>query len=258
MTDPRTLHILGRCGFNHTEALVVADLMARGESTAGTIATRCSLKRATVYSALAQLEGRGLLDRRRSSSVNRFSLVGYSRLLETLRFEINAKREAVQDATRALEDVMIEYPQTKSRHVGGYEISSYESRLKTEEFFLRTLKDGHYDSLYDIATFSKGRWRKLMLELLSHTAKTRPPMREIIVASSDPAWYVNQIRNPLHQVKVVASRGAINTDFTITRDAVILNSYDSGAEISLQIKHQGYRETMSRIFEALWTEADSF
>ena len=257
MSDARILNILSRCGLNSSESAIFADLLNRGESSAGAIAKRCAMNRTTVYSALQLLEERGFLKRRRSSSATRFALLDPAQLLRAVRNDWQRRHEMVQDATRALEDVLREYPHSDARHIGGYEIVSYESRRKTEEFFKKVLHGGHYDSLFDIESFTDTKWRRLMLNLLEHTAKTRPPIREIIIATSDPSWYVNKIRNPNHKVKLLKSLGPLLCEFAITNDAVILNSYESCVEISLQIKHIGYRSTMSRVFEVLWQSAEA-
>lgn len=258
MLDLRIINVLQSCGLNKTEAVLLADLIARGESTAGALSGRCALKRATVYSALAQLEEQGLVHRRRLASVTRFSALKHAELVEAVRRQWDLKRSVVHDATSALGDLLSEYPEGRSQRIGSYEIVSYESRKKTEEFFLRTLKEGHYHSIYDIGMFSTGRWRALMLELLVSTAKTKPPIRELIVATSDPSWYVSKVKNPNHQVKILNSRGPVASDFTVVPDGVILNSYEMGSEISLQIKHAGYRAMMLRIFEVLWGSAKDF
>jgi len=255
MTDAKLIHTLIRCGLNDTEAAVLASVVDRGEATAGSIALRTGIKRATVYSAIELLEKRGLLLRSRASSINRFSAVRHHRIIEELQSFWDKKRESIRDATCLLSDILNEYSETHAQHVGGYEITTFESHRKVEQFFTTTLKAGYYQSVFDISTFCDKPWKKLMLEILATTSITRPPIREIIIATTDTDWYTREIKNPNHKVKIVSGLGLMSSDFTVTRDSVILNTYDAGAEISIQIRHPGYLQTMSRIFEGLWRGA---
>jgi sugar-specific transcriptional regulator TrmB len=252
MSYSKLVNTLLRCGLNDTESIIVADLLNRGDSTAGAIAIRTGIKRATIYSALAQLEERGLLRRARERAVTRFALVQHKNIIQEIRALWAKRISSIDVATSNLEEILRGYSEMQSQHIAGYEITSFESRRKTEEFFLQTLSLGHYDSVFDISTFSDKRWRALMLELLKSTAIAKPPIREMIVASSDYSWYTSKIRNPNHAVKLVKSKGELDSDFTVTKDSVILNSYKEGVEVSIQIRHQGYHATMSRVFEALW------
>lgn len=246
-----------RCGLNETEATVFAMLVERGEATASALATRLHLKRATAYSALGLLEARQLVCRRKHAAVTRFRCVHHSQILRELSSDMERRVRAFSDARAALSEQLKSYPEYRTQHIGGYKIESFESRARVELFFRKTLAHGHYDSLYDITPLSTGPWRKLMLDVLQQHAITKPPVRELIISSSDPAWYLSKIRNPHHQVRVLTGTAPLSTDFTVTRECVILNSYESGAEISLQIHHPGYRSTMARVFDELWRTAKS-
>lgn len=252
MSDTRLESVLNRCGLTETESRIVQDMLVRGETTAGSLARRVNFKRATVYSALSQLETRGLIVRRKQGAVGRFALPPHRQLINLVRSIWERSRQEAELATNVLADILKEYPEGTVKRIGGYEIVSYESRKKTEEFFISILTRGNYDSLYDISEFSSGRWRKLMLHVLKVTAISKPPIRELILKTEDTSWYTRQIRNPNHQVKILPSRRRFTSDFTVTNDSVILNTYETGAEISLQIRHPGYVDMMRRIFNSLW------
>ena len=249
--------LFSTCGLSGTEQLVLLDLLEREGSTAGALAKRLQLKRATAYSALQNLEDWGLVIRNRGPSVTIYSTVPPTMVPQILCDAAKKQYEDVERASKLLESQMAEYRRKSKQKIKGYEINTADSRESAFSIVLDVLTGYDFCSIFDPHTAATGPSEANIIKFAEYSVINKPSIRDIVVDGPRAEWYLKLIYdrpkvNPNHKAKLLPAKYGIITDFIIANDSVYLTNYDPGAEMLIQIKHRDYYDSMMSVFNFVW------
>lgn len=247
-------NLLETCGFNSTEQKILLHLIARGESIASVIAKQIGLKRTTVYAALDELARLGVVGKNKRDSVTYFSVASPTIFTKMLEEHARQKFEGVKIATKLLEQEL--RTQKPELALGVFQISSFESLEAVYVQLEDALLGGDFCAIFNPQVALQGPFKDLVASFLWETAKTKPTIREIAVAGPEAKWYLKQIKNPNHYLRLLPSNSRIFSDMIFVRGSLIFNHYDPKQETSIKITEKNLYNSMMAIFERLWESAE--
>lgn len=247
-------NLLETCGFNSTEQKVLLHLIGHGESIASVIAKQIGIKRTTVYATLDELARLGVVGKNRRDKVSYFSVASSTIFTKVLEEQARQKFEETKTATKLLErELKTRKPELA---LGVFQIRSFESLEAVYVQLEDALLGGDFCAIFNPQVAFKGPFKDLVTSFLWETAKTKPTIREIAVAGSEAKWYLKQIKNPNHHVRLLPDNSRIFSDMIFVRGSLIFNHYDSKQETSIKITEKNLYHSMMTIFERLWESAE--
>ncbi len=248
------LEILKTCGLNTNEQRVLLYLVEKGPSPGGLIAKRIDAKRTTIYSAISSLESRGLVIREQGKRGASYQAIDTKLIPQVLVNKAQANFDNISRASKLLEEYFSQIEQTKIKeNFGTYKILSTESKEAVYSLLLDILTTSHFSAIFDIdAICVDPEAKNLIKKFLTSSSKTKYKIRDIAVKGKQLKWYLKNIDNDNHQVKVVPKKYSIPTDFILSEGTVFLTNYTPGQEMVIQIKHPDYYRSMMTVFELLW------
>ena len=252
MIDNRLLDLLDICGFSERERQVLSYLLGTSSSTASLIARRTGLKRPTVYSVLEALIDLGLVQRSKHENVATFSAASRELIPELIESRAKAHYTEVQSAAKDISNYLQELPHPITRDIAGFAISTLES---AESVYLQlhgSITSGDYSAVFNPQVVAVKEGKQIIAQFLRETARSKPHIREIIVAGQEANWYKRHIANKNHKVKELPKSAKILTDMILLNDSVILSHYGSQDESAVKITQPLFYETMLTMFEELW------
>lgn len=245
--------ILSKFELNVSEKEVLIFLITNGSSPASKIAKLLKIKRPSVYSALDSLIKLGLVFKDSKKSTTFFSCVSAQNIPKILESNAKKKYDELKLATESLSSVLKQLPTKQSMSFAGFQISTIESADAVYRHLKNILHCGNFCAYYDPQLMPKEKLDTVVTEFLINTAKTKPHIREIVTAGSKASdWYVKNIKNPNHKVKLVAPEHALMSDIIIADGEMLISNYELGGELSLRIKEPNLHRSMLSIFNMLW------
>ena len=246
-------NLLKECGFSEKEQIILTTMLSKSWRAASLIAKDAKLKRPTVYAILDDLIEYGVVLRKKKDGHALYSLVGRELLPKVIERKIQNRFEGGQSAVTALAECLSELMPAKQYEIGGYEVATFESLEVTMHHLEVLLSKGEYVGIFDPAVLSNSDAKQAVLRFLRKTQKSKPAIRELIVAGSMANWYQSQIKNPNHHVRLINPKTAIPTDMIIASGEVLLFHYTQENQGSIRIKHESYCQSMVSLFEMLWS-----
>ena len=249
----RFLEHLAQCGLNRTEQIIFECLLRQGGLPATRIAKHCALNRTTTYSALTQLESKGLVVEEKRSRVTIFRTQERRRIAKIIKERAQTEFEQVSRSADAIQQQLAEFPEYRHGTIGSYVISSTESLPGIISELEQALLSGDYCGIFDPQVVFTGKLFEVIPSLVEASLAKKPHIREIMVRGPKATWWRETVRaNSNHQLRVIDSPRALPTDMILHNGTVVLTDYRSEREMSLRVQHQGYYELMQRTFDELW------
>lgn len=245
-------NLLATCGFNPTEQKILLHLVEHRQSIASLIAKKVGLKRTTVYAALESLVNYGVVGKSKRGPVTYFSIASSTAFTKILEEHARQKFEELKAATKLLERELTAKP--AKLDLGAFQISSFESVEAVYVQLEDALLGGDFCSLFNPQVAVFGPFRNLVYKFLQQTAKTKPHLREILVAGPEADWYISKVKNPNHQIRLMSEEKQIVSDIILNKGSVILNHYDPKQESSIKITEKSLYTTMMTVFDELWKD----
>lgn len=243
-------NLLATCGFNTTEQKVLIYLIKNKQSIASLIAKKVGLKRTTVYAALDGLVHNGVIGKSIKSKVTYFMMSSPKVFTKILLEQARMKFEETATATKLLEEEL--RVEKIEMEYGVFQVSSFESVEAVYAQLEDAILGGDFCAIFNPQIAISGSFKSLVSEFLKKTAKTKPYIREILVAGPEADWYLTQVKNPNHQVRLIEKDKKIVSDVILNKGAVILNHYDHKQESSIKITEKNFYTTMMTVFDELW------
>ncbi len=245
-------NLLTTCGFNATEQRILLHLIEHKESIASLIAKKVGLKRTTVYAALDSLVQHGVVGKKKRGAVSYFSITSPTVFTKVVEEHARQQFEETKAATKLLEKELASKP--SQLDLGAFQISSFESVEAVYVQLEDALLGGDFCSLFNPQVAVFGPFEDLIHTFLRQTAKTKPHIREILVAGPQADWYISHVDNPNHKIRLMPKDKKIVSDIILNKGSVILNHYDPKQESSIKITEKNLYTTMMTIFDELWKD----
>jgi sugar-specific transcriptional regulator TrmB len=255
-TDNNLAEILETCGFSEKEQLVIAAMLSGSWRPAALIAKDAKLKRPTVYAILEMLIEYGVVIRKKRDNHALFSLISREMLPKIINQKIKNNFESAHSAVGLLADCLASLEPSREYEIGGYEVATFESFEVTMHHFEALLSKGEFCGIFNPEFLSQAEAKKVVIRFLKSTARSKPSIKELVVKGPAANWYKAQVKNPNHQVRMIAPTRAILTDMIFSKGEVLLFHYDKEDRGSIRIKHEQYYQSMMSLFEMLWERAE--
>ena len=244
---------LSDCGLNHSERKVLAFLIEKGSRGASLIAKGTDIKRPTVYAVLENLISIGVVTKNNTAGTAQYRSVNPEQipLIFTKRAEQdysklkNAAKQLKGDIERAklrgletsVDYSVLHYDNSEASFIQHFEISFA----------------GEFCAIFDPQFAINPHCKNAVARFLEVTGRKRSRLREIAVAGSRTDWYLGQIKNKNHIVKLVSPKTKLPTNMIIRSSGeVILTSYAEQGMSSIVINSRDYHTSMMSVFEMLW------
>ncbi|MDP3976350.1 MAG: helix-turn-helix domain-containing protein [bacterium] len=245
--------LLGSCGLNESERVVFESLVEHGFSLASVIARRTELKRPNVYACLENLLHYGLINKQKRSGVTYYGSLPLDMIAKVIENEARRKFNETQQAAQMLQAELNQRAKRQNKAFQNFEISSVESKAGLYEVLKSALMGGDFDAFFNPQVeFQSKEIQEATLEFLAETAKTKPHIRDIIVAGPMANWYMKKIKNPNHQVKTIPTDKKILSDMIMIEGAVYLMQFSPQREVGIRIVEPDFYESMKTVFEIMW------
>ena len=240
---------------SETEQRVLECLISRSRSTAGRLAQLTTLKRPTVYAALESLRLMGLVGRSTARGVTEFRPIDIALIPKVLIEKAEKRIESVRHEAQQLGDRLSAIAEAAPQAIAGYEILALESREAVQLNLEQALLKGNYSAIFNPQIVLVGEVKKLVAKFLKESTRLSPPIREICVDGPEVKWYLANIKNKNHQVRLIPAATKIRSDMIFIDGTVILSHYAQGGELAIRVTQRDYYDSMMALFELTWASA---
>jgi predicted transcriptional regulator len=238
-----------------TEYQILRHLIVSGHTSAGAIAKNLRLKRPTAYAALENLIRLGIVTRHAVQGAARFAATTPRDIARrTLENATRDFEQAKRDSRRLFEELSALHAQAPTE-LAGYEVRALEAADPVHLTLAEILSEGHYSGIFNPQIVCIGKVKKIVAKFLAEGVNSRVPIRELAVPGKVTEWYIQQIRNPNHQMRTLPANMSIESDIILSKGRVIFGHYKEGRELALQIRQPDLFASLTGIFEHLWSYA---
>jgi len=248
--------LLAACGLNRGEQTVLTFLFERGSRTAAMIAKGTGIKRPTVYSILENLVPLGLVTKEKRRSTTVFSTISIDLIPEVLKNNAKTRFEDVAHASVQLADGLARLEAKAKREFVDYRVETLDSTEAAYAQLFDAAIGGDFCAIFNPQIAVNPKSKSSVLEYLKQTGITKPTIREIAVEGPMTDWYMKNMRNKNHTVKVVPKSRVIYTNMIMRDGAVVMTHYSLKGVMTIKISHNDFFESMMTIFEMLWESVD--
>lgn len=246
-------NLLNTCGLNDTEQKVFLYLISRGGSIASIISRQVQLKRPTVYAALENLVKIGLIAKQKQDRVNYFVPVNPQVIPRIFEEKAEREYEEMKMASKLLRKQLQAMSQNQAiLNPHTFENVTYHSIDSVYIELEDALLGGDFCSVFNPQVSLVGRFKTIVEDFLIETSKTKPHIREIIVAGPEAEWYKSKIKNKNHIYREISPKVKVVSDFLLSNKQVFLLDYSTHNELAIRITHEKHFQTFMAIFEMLW------
>lgn len=251
-------NLLNTCGLNETEQKVFLHLLERGGSIASIVARQVQLKRPTVYAALESLVKIGLIAKQKQDRVNYFVPVNPQVIPRIFEEKAEREYEEMKMASKLLRKQLQSMAAKKTilnPHI--FENVTYHSIDSVYVQLEDALLGGDFCSIFNPQISLVGRFKSIVQDFLRETGKTKPHIKEIMVAGPEAQWYKSMIQNENHICKEIPANMHVMSDFILSNKQVFLLDYNQHNEVAIRITHERHFQTFMAIFEMLWNNGQA-
>jgi predicted transcriptional regulator len=249
--------LLKDCGLNASETKVLLHLVRKGASSASRIAKDLELKRPTTYSILENLCSAGLVSKQKQGSYTLFSAASAEHIPSILETSAKRKLERVTQATGMMQAELLQLREERVRSVVEYEVKDFGVSDSAYVQHFDFVNAGDFRAIFNpnlsVSDFTKDG----VAEFLRITSKEEHTLLEIAVDGPMTRWYIGEISNPNHEVRVLDSASPYYTNMILRDGVVALTHYDREGMNTIRIEHPDYYNSMLFVFERLWASLPS-
>ncbi|MBL7662997.1 hypothetical protein JNK13_09630 [bacterium] len=245
------------CGLNQGEQEVLTYLLTRGPRGAAIIAKGTSIKRPTVYSILENLIDKNLVRKTSNKSITFFSAVSTQEIPKILQANARSEFERVSRAAELMTGELKKISTPAGSEVIDYSVLTYDSPAAAWKQHFEFASSGGFCAIFNPNIAINEHTKQGVLPFLKTTSAKRFKIRELAVDGPITRWYVKNICNPHHHVKILNQQTAIISNI-IMRDGVVnITHYTDDGLMTIKIDHPDFFETMQTVFELQWQQLDS-
>ena len=250
-----TREILKKIGLSKSEVDLYLAMLAQGALLPTELIRLTGGKRPTVYYALRQLEGRGLVHKVPSHGLQRFQADPPEQLLSMLKLRQEELKTTMDEVTECLPELKKNEP----RHEGVPVVSFYQGEQAMKQVVMETLycRSGHIDILTPKDNFfwqvGQTYSQKYIDERVARKITTRnlweEPLRpDILTRSYKGLSEVRLLPSPMH--------GTFRSTLFLYDDKVMyISSLKSG--YILLVQSQEHQQLMQAMFSGLWESSSA-
>lgn len=246
-------------GLNGTETKLLFYLLSHGPRSAGILAQTLKIKRTTVYSALDGLIALQLVSKEKVGGKMVYVPAPAEQVPKILLKKAELEYERSKDAVSSLQTRLEGLDKTHSVVFGGFEIQ----RIQSTADFLKIL-DQHvftkdFCAIWDPRSSLYSETVKSHLSrFLEKTSRRKNHIWEVIPAGPKSRWYMDNIRNENHQVRIIPPDPSDRSDHSSLAEIIIADNlvivplkvpYN---ESTLLIKSDSFAHFMRWVFKSLW------
>lgn len=241
------------CGLTPTEYEVLIHLMSRGARSAGIISKALNIKRSTVYSALQALERRRLVRKTDKSGPAEFVSATPEEIPTLLLNHARHGFDSVLSAIELIKPRMKRFQGGKLFNAGALEINHIDTTRDYAQLLARHIHSRDFYAVWNpqVAISSVAARERAQL-FLQNSARNRNKVHDILADGPMTRWYISQILNDQHQVRIIDPGETSLADLVVTDDVVIVSLNSPDAECALEIKNGHYATFMRWYFMSLW------
>lgn len=242
------------CGLTATEYEVLIHLLERGTRGAGMVARTLGLKRTTVYSALEALESRKLVVRTKKAGSAEFTAAPASEIPTILLNQAKGQFEKLLSAVDLIRPRIERFHTPHSFQSGDLSARHIDNSHDYTRLLDKYILSHDFYSVWNpqlavVSPFIEQR----VLRFLRLSGKRRISIKEILARGPKTDWYMQNISNPKHEVRVTDFEETGSSDLLIVKDAVVVSLSSLNNESALEIVNQHYADFMRWYFKSLWS-----
>jgi predicted transcriptional regulator len=241
------------CGLTPTEYKVLIHILSKGKRSAGAISQSLKIKRTTVYSALQSLIKRKLIRKTEKKGIAEFSAATPDEIPMILEQQAKEKMERILSSIELIKPRIQGF---KSGHVyetGGLEINHYDNTADFLNLLRQHIFEKDFCAVWNpqIAITSP-RVKERIRIFLEETGKKRLRIKDILADGPMARWYINNIKNDRHEVKLIKGEDKSMADIIVTDELIIIELNSPDSESALEIKSKHLSLFMKWFFMSLW------
>lgn len=242
--------LLKTLGFGELECKIASFIFLNGSSHPGHISRRTGIKRPTTYSALRNLEEKGLVIKTEQAGKAVYELAPAEQFYELQRSYEDSLFKIKHEALKGIRKCLSESKVKPTVNEIGKVITIEREKVYAVQF--SALTSGDFDAIFNPAIVADSeQGKKTMEKFLKETSHSESRIRELVPESEWAKWYIKRIRNKNHQVRLLPANTTIKSDIIVTKSLVFFLHYSS-PEQAFQIVHSGVASSLKSWFEHLW------
>ncbi|MFA5927592.1 MAG: helix-turn-helix domain-containing protein [Patescibacteria group bacterium] len=250
--------LIEKLGFTKNEALVYSALVEKSPSGASLIARKTNLSRSSVYTALSDLQSKGLVSTTYKNEVKQFIVEDYN-VLEQM---VEKEKAAIDQKFQLVKNLKEQFKILGNQDLSIPQITFFEGQEGLKKIYLSMLRQAKENEtmliLRDEFVWSK-EWSFVFdrewHDLVKHFKVERGIKTKLLINDSaterDKAKYY-QTRNALEFRLLPKSTVIKEFAIYVVGDMVSILSFESGGLVGIRITNQHLAGNFSQIFASLW------
>lgn len=246
-------------GLNGTETKVLFYLLSHGPRSAGILSQNLKIKRTTIYSALEGLISLRLVSKEKVGGKMVYAPAPTDMVPQILLKKAELDFERARDAVSSMHSRLEGFAKQHSVVFGGFEIQ----RIQSTTDFLKILDQNIFTKDFcaiwnpQVSIYSET-VKARIARFLEKTARRKNHIWDVIPAGPKTKWYIDNIRNENHQVRLIpldptgSNEHSSLADLIIVDDLVIVSLNVAHNESALLIKSDPFATFMRWVFKSLW------
>jgi len=246
-------NLFQNCGLNDKEQKIIIYLLVHGKSLASTIAKRTNIKRTTVYNLLDNLSLMGLIHCTKNNKLNYYTSLQPQMIAEQLNTKAEQKLSETKLSTRILQQELEKIQRTPSITQFGFNIMAFHQKSQIYAELMQRICSQDFCGIFNPQAFSKEDKFIYLKEFLQHANNSTRNIREIAVSGPITDWYLTQLTNPNHQVKIIDKPEKLFlTNIVLIKNSIVFTNHLDNMEASIIVDNQQLYETFQFLFNQLW------